>query len=119
MSAGGDITSWQQLSMAYSSWLGPFVLLLSPEMERHPKDTETVSTGPVVLLLSCNDPPVWAGSVLSAAIVLSSCLFPNGFVDLTLYIDTVHPAVTTPVQHAGLAALLQSSAESHGLGPGL
>lgn len=38
--------------------------------------------GPIVLL-SCIDPPVWAGNILSAAIVLSSCLFPNSFVCLT------------------------------------
>lgn len=59
-----------------------FVLLLGPVMERHPKEMKPVSSGPIVLL-SCNDPPAWAGSVLSATIVLSSCLFPNGFVDLT------------------------------------
>lgn len=69
--------------MAYSSRLESFVLLLGPVVLRHPKKVELVSSGPIVLLLSCNDPPAWAGSVLSAAIVLSSCLFPNGFVDLT------------------------------------
>lgn len=94
-------------------------MLLGPEVERHPIEMEPVCTGPVVLLLSCNEPRVWAGSVLSAVIVLSSCLFPNGFVDLTLYIDMVHPAVVTLAQCAGLATLLQSSAESLGLGPGL
>lgn len=83
MSVGGGTTSWQQLPTAYSSWLESFVLLLGPVVERHPKEMELVSSGPIVLLLSCNDPPAWAGSVLSAAIVLSSCLFPNDFVDLT------------------------------------
>jgi len=36
MSAGGGTTSWQQLPMAYSSWLELFVLLLGPVVERYP-----------------------------------------------------------------------------------
>lgn len=103
--------------MAYSSWLESFVLLLVPVVEMDSEEMEPVSLGPIVLLLSYNDPPAWAGSVLSAAIVLSSCLFPNGFVDLTECIDMVCAAVTTLARRAGPAALLQVLAES--LGPGL
>lgn len=52
MSAGVGTTSWQQLPMAYSSWLESFILLLGPAAERHPKEMEPVleaNSSPLVL----------------------------------------------------------------------